>query len=113
MKKLISILLAAMLVVGAMAGCGGTEGGQGGSGDGTAATQAAYQSQSIDVEGLGNGLVFGARFADCLGKIKFCHRLHHTFLYAFFIFCHGASYGFRTILNFSTCPHARSHPAEP
>ena len=35
-----------------MAGCGGTEGGQGGSGDGTAATQAAYQSQSIDVEGL-------------------------------------------------------------
>ena len=33
-----------------MAGCGGTEGGQGGSGDGTAATQAAYQSQSIDVE---------------------------------------------------------------
>ena len=35
-----------------MAGCGGTEGGQGGSGDGTAATQAAYQSQSIDVEGF-------------------------------------------------------------
>ena len=32
-----------------MAGCGGTEGG---SGDGTAATQAAYQSQSIDVEGF-------------------------------------------------------------
>ena len=30
-----------------MAGCGGTEGGQGGSGDGTAATQAAYQSQSV------------------------------------------------------------------
>lgn len=36
--------------------------------------------QSIDVEGLGNGLVFGARFADRLGVIKFCHRLHHTFL---------------------------------
>ena len=35
-----------------MAGCGGTEGGQGGSGDGAAATQAAYQSQSIDVEGF-------------------------------------------------------------
>ena len=35
-----------------MVGCGGTEGGQGGSGDGTAATQAAYQSQSIDVEGF-------------------------------------------------------------
>ena len=35
-----------------MAGCGGTEGDQGGSGDGTAATQAAYQSQSIDVEGF-------------------------------------------------------------
>ena len=35
-----------------MAGCGGTESGQGGSGDGTAATQAAYQSQSIDVEGF-------------------------------------------------------------
>lgn len=30
-----------------MAGCGGTEGGQGESGGGTAATQAAYQSQSI------------------------------------------------------------------
>ena len=38
------------------------------------------------------------------GKIKFCHRLHHTFLYAFFIFCHGASYGFRTILNFFHVP---------
>ena len=36
----------------AMVGCGGTEGDQGGSGDGTAATQAAYQSQSIDVEGF-------------------------------------------------------------
>ena len=35
-----------------MAGCSGTEGGQGGSGGGTAATQAAYQSQSIDVEGF-------------------------------------------------------------
>ena len=35
-----------------MVGCGGTEGDQGGSGDGTAATQAAYQSQSIDVEGF-------------------------------------------------------------
>ena len=35
-----------------MAGCGGTEGGQGESGGGTAATQAAYQSQSIDVEGF-------------------------------------------------------------
>ena len=59
--------------------------------------------QSVDVKRLGNRFVFGACFADCLGKIKFCHRLHHTFLYAFFIFCHGASYGFRTILNF---PHA-------
>ena len=74
-----AVVLSAALAC-TMAGCGGTEGGQGGSGDGTAATQAAYQSQSIDVEGLGNGLVFGARFADRLGVIKFCHRLHHTFL---------------------------------
>ncbi len=58
----------------------------------------------VDVKRLGNRLVFGTRLADCLGKIKFCHRLHHTFLYAFFIFCHGASYGFRTILNLFHVP---------
>ena len=62
------------------------------------------RGQSVDVKRLGNRLVFGARLADCLGKIKFCHRLHHTFLYAFFIFCHGASYGFRTILSFFHVP---------
>ena len=30
--------------------------------------------ESVDVQRLGDGFVFGAGFADRLGKVKFCHR---------------------------------------
>ncbi len=42
--------------------------------------------ETVDVEGLGNGFVLGASLANRVGIIKFCHRLHHTFLTVFFVF---------------------------
>ena len=63
--------------------------------------------KAIDVKRLGNGLILGACLANSLGIIKFCHRVHHTFLYVDYLDLSGSR--LQLSHNPSVFPRARTH----